>query len=101
MVWGGMTTAGLGVLVAFTGKDCNGLSSLREHEACVRDNSARTTKAVGLLALGGLAAALSIEVSSGKPSDGELRAIAARYNRVVVAPEVNEHGGGVSVSGEF
>jgi predicted Zn-dependent peptidase len=103
----GMRAAGVvGVLgsvaIVLTGPECDmDIMRLREYEECTRAVSRRKVKAVAVLASGAILAALSIEIGSGKPSEEQLRRFAARYNRVVVTPEVHDKGAGLVLSGRF
>ena len=102
----GMFAAGIAglatsVYLMVTLPDCDGIQGFRDREECVNRNSATKNDAAFSLAIGGVIAAIGSQIDKGEPSRNELRRFAARYNRVVVAPEVNRNGGGLVVSGRF
>jgi hypothetical protein len=85
-----------GVVLAANRGNCDPPPGLLTHPdllGCEAARSGRTVRAVGVLAVGAIVAAIASQIGSGAPDEVELRRIAAFYNRA--------SGGGVSVSGSF
>lgn len=102
LIGGGVASIVAGVVVAFTGPACNRETmSFDDYEECIGAKSARKNGAAGLVGVGLVLGALSVQISAGAPSEQQLRRFAARYNRVVVSPEVTDHGAGLAISGDF
>ncbi len=95
----GIVGAATSVLIMATLPACEG--NFRERNECIDSNSGKKNTATFTLAIGGIVAAVGSQIGRGAPSTEELRRIAARYNRVVVAPEVTDQGAGIVVSGRF
>jgi zinc protease len=93
--------AAASVVIVLTAPGCDNLPTYAQEEQCQRDSSAQKNYAVYTLGAGAILGAIGSQIDSGEPTESELRAIAARYNRVVVAPDVNAKGGGVVISGRF